>query len=260
MLGALDWQPYPYVHLRALDAVNLPAHWAALHAGDAEPLPSDPDLLSAWALFHRGEFEAAFHAGRLLGHSGVTVANKACLIHADFLEPSETTRLKLYCDTAERALRQINYDPHNPNAHYFYGYALGRYSQGTSVAQALAQGHDEKIKKAFETAIALQALHADAHLALGTFHAEVIDKVGAMIGNITYGAHPDVAIRHFRAGMALIPHAPLALSEYARGLLMLDPEAHEAEAMELYARAAAVNPRDAMEHLGVLQIQAELAD
>lgn len=260
MLGALDWVPYPYVHLRALDASQLPVQWAALHAGDAEPLPSDPHVLTAWALFHRGEFEAAFHAGRALGQAGVTVANKAALIHADFLEPSETTRLTMYCDAAERALQQIHRDPRNPNAHYFYGYALGRYSQGTSVAQALAQGHGEKIKRALEAAIALQALHADAHLALGTFHAEVIDKVGAMIGNITYGAHRDVAIRHFRAGLALIPDAPLALSEYARGLLMLDPEAHEAEAVALYARATAITPKDAMEHLGVLQIQAELSD
>jgi hypothetical protein len=38
------------------------------------------------------------------------------------------------------------------------------------------------------SAIALQPRHADAHIALGAFHAEVIDKVGALIGGMTYGA------------------------------------------------------------------------
>lgn len=259
MPGAHDWHPYAFVHMHALNAANLPAQWARLHAGDAEPLPSDAELLSAWALYHRGEFEAAFHAGRLLGPAGSTVMNKACLIHADFLEPSEAARLRMYKETAERALRATREDPDNANAHYLYGYALGRYSQGTSVARALAQGYGDKIKTAFETAIALEARHADAHLALGTFHAEVIDKVGAMIGNMTYGARRDVAMQHFQAGLALIPHAALALSEYARGLLMLDPETRETEAMALYAHAAEVSPIDAMEHLGVLQVQAELA-
>lgn len=253
------WPPYPYVHEQLFNSDNLPGSWPRLHAGDQEPLPQDPEVLQAWAMYHRGEFEAAFRAGRLLGAAGYTVMNKACLIQADYLEHSEAARLKLYFDTAARATTHIAAEPDNPNAHYFYGYALGRYSQGTSVAQALAKGYGEKIKTAFETAITLHSLHADAHIALGTFHAEVIDKVGAMIGHMTYGAKRETALHHFRTGVALIPRAAIALTEYARGLLMLDIEQYESEAMCLYEQAAAVLPLDAMEHLGVLQVQAELA-
>lgn len=259
MYGSPVWDPYPYVHQHLVDSDNLPGLWPGLHAGDQEAVPRDPEILHAWVLYHRGEFEAAFRAGRLHGVAGYALMNKACLIQADYLERSETARLKLYFDTAERAQAHIAAEPDNPNAHYFYGYALGRYSQSTSVAQALAKGYGEKIKTAFETAIALSPLHADAHIALGTFHAEVIDKVGAMIGHMTYGAKRETALHHFRTGVALIPRAAIALTEYARGLLMLDIEQYESEAMCLYEQAAAVLPLDAMEHLGVLQVQAELA-
>ena len=255
-----SWTAFPHTADYPFDAAKLRRNWARLHAGDQEPLPQDAELLEAWALYHQGEFEAAFRLGRLLGTAGYTVMNKACLIQADYLERGETGKLKLYFDTAERARAHIAAEPGNPNAHYLYGYALGRYSQGTSVAKALAQGYGDKIKTALETAIALQPRHADAHLALGTFHAEVIDKVGPLIGNMTYGAKRETALQHFRTGLALIPHAALALTEFARGLMMLDADAYDAEALCLYEQAAAITPLDAMEHLGVLQVQAELAN
>ena len=66
-------------------------------------------------------------------------------------------------------------------------YALGRYSPGISVAKALAQGLGSKVKHALETTLKLQPKHADAHIALGAFHAEVIDKVGKLLGR-TQGA------------------------------------------------------------------------
>ena len=42
--------------------------------------------------------------------------------------------------------------------------------------------------------IALQPRHAHAYIALGAFHAEVIDKVGTLIGGMTYGAKKDVGL------------------------------------------------------------------
>ncbi len=44
------------------------------------------------------------------------------------------------------------------------------------------------MKEALEKTIKLQPRHADAHIALAAFHAEVIDKVGSLIGGMTYGA------------------------------------------------------------------------
>ena len=93
------------------------------------------------------------------GDAGLTVANKAQAIYANYLEKSEKNKLALFLEVAERAEAQQKSDAKNPNAHYWMAYALGRYSQGISVAKALAQGLGGKVKSALETAIKLQPKH-----------------------------------------------------------------------------------------------------
>ncbi len=245
----------PYVY----DAAALKKKWARLHAGDAEPLPKDDKVLAAWALFHAGEFQKAYDAGLKAGGDGITVANKAQSIYANYLEKSEKTRLALFMEISERAEAQQAEDPKNPNAYYWQAYALGRYSQGISVAKALAQGLGGKVKTALETAIKLQPRHADAHIALGAFHAEVIDKVGGLLGR-TQGASKDQGLLMYKTALKLNPNSAIAMVEYANGLVMLEGEKKMKDAEKLYADAAAFDPADAMERLDVEMAKAELED
>ena len=191
------WTAFPQRGDFQHDAHSVARDWARLHAGDAEPLPADPQVLNAWVLFHNGEFQQAAEAGLAAGGAGVTVGNKAACIYANYLEKKEKVRLDLFLQAAQRAERQAAAEPGNANAWYWQAYALGRYSQGISVAKALAQGLGGKVKEALERTIALQPRHADAHIALGTFHAEVIDKVGSLIGSMTYGARKDTGLQLF---------------------------------------------------------------
>ena len=254
------WTAFPhdaadYTH----DAAALKKHWARLHAGDAEPLPTDAKVLAAWALFHTGEFQKAAEAGLKAGGAGITVANKAQAIYANYLEKSEKTKLALFMEVAERAEAQIAADSKNANAHYFMAYALGRYSQGISIAKALAQGLGSKVKSALETTIKLAPKHADAHIALGAFHAEVIDKVGSLLGR-TQGASKDAGLAMFKTALKLNPTSAIAMVEYANGLVMLEGEKKMKEATKLYEDAAACEPLDAMERLDVEMAKAELED
>jgi hypothetical protein len=241
------------------DTATLKKHWARLHAGDAEPLPSDAKVLAAWALFHAGEFQKATEAGLKVGGAGITVANKAQAIYANYLEKSEKTKLALFMEVAERAEAQIGADAKNANAYYFMAYALGRYSQGISIAKALAQGLGGKVKSALETAIKLAPKHADAHIALGAFHAEVIDKVGSLLGR-TQGASKDAGLSMFKTAIKLNPTSAIAMVEYANGLVMLEGDKKMKEATKLYEDAAACTPMDAMERLDVEMAKAELED
>jgi hypothetical protein len=184
------WTPFHYRGEYAFDVPRTKKHWPQLHAGDLEPLPKDDKVLTAWALFHGGEFQKAAELGLQSGPQGATVANKATCIYASYLEPKEKNRQSLFQQVAERAAAQAAAEPVNANAHC--AYALGRHSQGIS-AKALAR-LGGKVKSALEKAIALQPLHADAHVALGAFHAEVIDKVGALIANMTYGAKKETSL------------------------------------------------------------------
>jgi tetratricopeptide (TPR) repeat protein len=253
------WTAFPHLGEYRFDAASLPRDWARLHAGDLEPLPTDPALLQAWVLLHNGEFQQALEAGLRAGPAGFTVANKAACIYANYLEKKEKARLELFLEAAHRAEQQTAVDPQNPNAWFWQAYALGRYSQAISVAKALAQGLGGKVKGALERTIQLQPLHVDAFVALGAFHAEVIDKVGALIGGMTYGAKKDTGLAMFRQALKLHPDSPIALIEYANGLVMLEGEKKMDEASRLYRQAAALHPQDAMERLDIDLARAELA-
>jgi tetratricopeptide (TPR) repeat protein len=254
------WTAFPYGSADyTYDAAALKKKWARLHAGDAEPWPKDDKVLAAWALFHGGEFQKACEAGLKAGGAGITVANKAQAIHANYLEKSEKNKLALFLEVAERAEAQQRNDPKNPNAHYWMAYALGRYSQGISVAKALAQGLGSKVKNALETTIKLAPKHADAHIALGAFHAEVIDKVGKLLGR-TQGADAATGLKMYQQALKLNPASAIARVEYANGLVMLEGDKKMKEAEQLYAEAAECEPLDAMERLDVEMAKAEIEE
>jgi tetratricopeptide (TPR) repeat protein len=254
------WAPLPYADLPRFDADRLHASWPRLHAGNPLPAPEPGPLAEGWACYHNGEFERAAAIGLQHGADGLMLANQATAIYANDLEPREAVRLALFLQVAERAAGQAAVEPDNAHALFWEAYALGRYAQGISVARALAQGLGGKVKTALEGVIALQPQHADAHIALGAFHAEVIDKVGALVGCMTYGVRADAAIALFERGLALNPSSASGWMEYARGLLMLQGEARLADALRLYEKAAAVAPADARERLDVELARAGLAD
>jgi tetratricopeptide (TPR) repeat protein len=254
------WTAFPHLGEYPFNAATVRKNWARLHGGDAEPLPDDAAVLDAWALFHSGEFQKAAEAGLKAGGAGLTVANKATCIHANYLEKKEKVKLDLLMEVAQRAEAQAAADPKNANAWYWQAYALGRYSQGISVAKALAQGLGSKVKEALEKTIKLQPRHADAYIALAAFHAEVIDKVGSLIGGMTYGAKKETGLKLFQEAIKLNPGSAIALIEYANGLVMLEGDRKMKEATKLYQQAAASKPMDAMERLDVELARAELQD
>ena len=254
------WTAFAHLGDFPFDAGAVKQQWEGLHRGDVEPLPKDPAVLEAWALFHAGEFQKAKLAGLAAAGAGLHVANKATCVYANYLEKKEKTRLDLFLEVAARAEALCATAPANANAWYWQAYALGRYSQGISVAKALAQGLGSKIRQALENTIRLQPRHADAHIALGAFHAEVIDKVGPLIGGMTYGVKKETGLHMFKRALELNPGSPIALMEYANGLLMLEGDASMEEATALYEHAASGQPADASERLAIELARLELHD
>jgi hypothetical protein len=241
------------------DAATLKSLWPQLHRGDAEPWPKSAAVVEAWRLFHAGDFKAALAAGLKAGGDGITVANKAQAIHANYVEKNEKAKLDAFLAVAARAEAQQDAQPDNANAFYLQAYALGRYSQGISIAEALVQGLGVKIKTALERAIALAPRHADAHVALGAFHAEVIDKVGRLLAR-GQGADARTGLQMFDAALKLNPTSAITLMECANGYVMIEGDKRMAEAEALYAKAAALSPLDAMERFDIELAKAELED
>jgi tetratricopeptide (TPR) repeat protein len=278
------WKAFPHPD-KAFDysGPGLKKAWPELHLGDQEPFPdearlgqllgaggkgskaADPakaaaTLQDAWRAFHRGDFQEAVELGESLGPAGAAVAIKAEGIHAVYLVEDDKSRLKHFMNCVERADAAIAALGQDPNAHYFRAFALGRYSQGISITKALSQGLAGKVKESLDQTLRLAPKHAEAHTALGLYHAEIIDKVGAMIGGLTYGAKAATAAEHLEKALKLTPKAPIAWIEYGNGLLMLHGDKKLSDAEKAYAKAAAIKPIDAMQALDVAYAKDQLED
>jgi tetratricopeptide (TPR) repeat protein len=257
----MAWSKFPYPHAGYQHtAATLKQAWRGLHAGDAEPWPRAAALVDAWIAFHAGQFEQAARAGLALGMPGYAVANKATCVQAVYLEKKPAAKCARLQEVVDRCATQQAQQPENAAAFYWHAYALGRLAQEISVLKALAQGSGGKVKASLEATLALAPRHADAHIALGVYHAEIIDKVGALVGRITYGANRDEAIEHFQSALALNPGSAIGRVEYARALVMLDGRKQAGEAIALCRQAADLEAHDAMERLDIERAREELDD
>ena len=249
------WMKFPHDQKAITYAGDaLKKNWDVLHKGDNEAYPKDAGLQEAWRQFHAGNFAAAAAA------EASTVAIKATSIYATHLESKDAARVKHYQDAMEMAVALIKSEPKNPNAYYQYAYAAGRYSQSVSIMKALKEGYGGKIKAALETTLKLDPKHADAHTAMGAYHAEILDKVGALVGKLTYGANKDAAVEHYEKAIKLNPGSPIAHIEYANGLLLLFGDKQEDKALALYEKAAKMKAKDAMDVLDIAMANNELED
>jgi tetratricopeptide (TPR) repeat protein len=254
-IPAFPYEQAPY----AYEGDALRKSWDRLHRGDREPWPAEAKLQAAWRAFHHGDFASAIAEGAKLKAAGATVANKAAAVAATYLVEDDRPALELLREAAARAESATRDAPEDANAWYMQAFVLGRYAQRVSIVKALAEGIGTKVRKALDRAIKLEPKHADSHIALGLYHAEIIDKVGVLAGRLTYGADAGESVKHFEQALKLNPGSAIAHMEYANGLLMLHGDRKRKQAVELYRKAAACKPADAMERLDVEQAKAELA-
>jgi len=257
-----SWTPFPH-DASGFDYAGdaLWQHWERLHAGDQEPWPEDEDSQNAWRAYHRGDFQTAVALGlKAETPSGMNAANKAQSIYATYLVDDEDEKKELFEEVADRAEVAARENPNNINAHYQHAYALGRYSQAISIVKALAQGIASKCKASLDKTLELAPDHAEAHIALGAYNAEIIDKVGGMVGSLTYGVSKDKSVQHYERALELLPNSAIAKIEYGNGMLMLFGNKKVKDATKLYEEAAESTPADAMEALDVAFAKSELSD
>ncbi|GAP67292.1 hypothetical protein MBSD_n2613 [Mizugakiibacter sediminis] len=276
-----SWTAFPYPDA-AYDYRGdaLAKAWKTLHAGDQEPFPdarhvgallkANPKLgkdaaaiaealQEAWRAFHRGDFQDAYERGVALKALGASVAVKAGGIHATYLVDADKEKIARFEALAALAAEAVDALPGEANSHYRHAFALGRLSQTLSIAKALAQGIAGKVRASLEAALELAPKHAEAHTAMGLYHAEIVAKVGGMLAKLTYGANAAAAEKHLKEALKLTPNAPIAWIEYGNGLLLLHGDKREDEAAEAYAKAAKLKPHDAMEALDAAYAREQLA-
>jgi hypothetical protein len=208
-------------------------------------------LEDAWRAFHSGDFGRAMQLGGKLGAVGCAVAGKAAAIHTLYVEKNQRKRLEILRNAMESGETAVSQLPDYANAHYTLALVLGRYSQRISILEALGAGLGGRIRKHLERTLELEPKHAEAHVALGLYHAELVKTLGGLAARLTYGASGEAAVEHFKRAVRLVPASAIARVEYAHGLSLLDAATHREEVAELCAQAASCKPRDMMEQLDI---------
>lgn len=253
-----NWQQLPEDFTFDYDQEQLAEIWDTLHAGDQYSYPLslddvDEDILNtqaqAWLHYHNGDYQAAAELGVELAEHGAVVLAKSVAAYCDYLCEDEDEVLELLNSAIEITENAAESLPDCANAQFVNALLMGRYSQRISITKALSQGLGGKIKSYLESTLELEPDHAEAHTAMALYHAEIIDKIGAMIGGLTYGAKKPTALKHFETSIELTPDAPITAIEYANGLLLLG--GNDDKATELYQQAAECEAYDALQNCDI---------
>ena len=254
-----DREPWPDQARIERTASAVPEFAAWLHKyGSAHKL-SDA-LQSAWRAFHEGDFSAAIEQGAPLGALGACVANRAAAVDSLYTDAPAAVVTETLLSAVARGEEAVGTLPEHANTHYTFALVLGRYSQRISILKAVTDGLAGRVKSELERTLELEPKHAEAHVALGLYNAEIVNKLGGIVASLTYGVSSAKSIEHFRSAVKLAPHSPIVRMEYAYGLMLLDPDRHRAEAQKLYQAAAATEPMDAMEALDVQRAKGGLPE
>ncbi len=241
-----NWQDTEDTFTLSMTEDELLASWAELHAADLADEPSG-DLLSAWLMFHNGHYADAAKAAQKLGAEGIPVLIRSVVAYTDYICEDE--------DECVDLLEQVyllgeEASDSNAQCHFPTALAMGRYSQSISITKALAKGLGGKVKSLLTAVLDSQLNHAEAHLAMAMYHAEIIDKVGATLGSLTYGAKPKIAYQHMEQALELVPNA-INLIEAGNAVLLLKGDKGMNDATAYYERAAEVTPLDALQKMDV---------
>ncbi len=250
-----NWENTEEQFLKSMDADELLSNWDQLHAADLAEAPAG-ELLEAWLLFHNGHYAAAANMAQELGNEGLPVLLRAVVAYTDYIceDEDECTQL---LEQAYLLGESANSD--DTNGQFTTALAMGRYSQSISITKALSKGLGGKVKNILTAVLEAEPNHAEAHLAMAMYHAEIIDKVGATLGGLTYGAKPKIALQHIEQALELVPNA-INLIEAGNAMLLLKGDKGMDEATDLYSQAAAIEPLDALQAMDVDFAASQLED
>ncbi|MGJ8662289.1 MAG: hypothetical protein ACSHWU_01505 [Marinicella sp.] len=241
-----NWQDTDSQFIYSLSKDELISSWDQLHAADQEKLPSGA-VLDAWLLFHNGYFADAANAATELAAAGVPILIRSVVAFTDYIceDEDECT------DLLEQAyIYGESYCDESSDCQFTTALAMGRYSQSISITKALTKGLGGKVKNLLTSVLKNQPNHAEAHLAMAMYHAEIIDKVGATLGGLTYGAKAKVAEKHLSQALELVPNA-INLIEAGNAVLLLQGDDGMDDATAYYEQAAAIEPLDSLQSMDV---------
>ena len=200
-------------------------------------------IYEARAAFEEGRFlEAADLAVALGSSEGYALAAQSLAIYGHHVATGDDRKAFL-----ERAMKlgeeAVRADSANAEAYYQAAHAVGRYAQSVGTLTALRRGLAGKIRGLLEDTLAIRPDFAEAHMALGSWHAGIASA--GRIARFLYKGNRKDAVIHYERALELEPDSKVILMEYAMSLPELDREGGRERAGAMLSKAAGLPVRDA---------------
>ena len=204
---------------------------------------------AARAAYAEGRFVEAGELGEALETSaGYALAANSLAIHGYYFA-AEDEQPELFARAIRAADEAIRLDPDNPEGYFQSAHAVGREAQTVGVLEALNRGYARRTREAAEEALRLDPEMAEAHLTLGSWHAEIVNKMGGLVARATYRATRRNALDYYEKALELAPDEIAVYLEYANGLLLLGRNRNREQARELLLRGIDISPMDAYDRI-----------
>lgn len=210
----------------------------------------------ATRLYNKGEFLAAATAAQNINTAaGLALAARAVLAHAIYVaKPSQRT--EEYRRGEELASKALTLDPKNVEAHLQMSVAIYHRSRTMSPVEAFFRGLPDAALAHLNTALSIDRKNPWAYSLLGGWHFESVRLGGSFLAATLLGASLEEGRAAFDKANRLMPRSITLQYSFARTLLMNDPVANRAEAVQALETVLAGKPATYVEELTVARARA----
>ncbi len=209
-------------------------------------------------LYKRGKYlEAASLAATADTASSLALAARATLTHAIYVadRPQRAAEVQRAADVARKAL---TLDPGHVEAHLQLVIALYHQSRATTLIGAYFEGYAAEARSHLDTALSLEPDNPWAYSLLGGWHFEIVRLAGSALADLLLDANLAEGRGAFAKAIALMPRSIVVQYEFARALLLSDPDTNRARAVQALEAALAETPISHLEKLMAARARATL--
>lgn len=241
---------YPKLNEQMLELAKQPdAHPAVKALLENNITPLAEAAQQAWRFHYEGKYEQSYQLGMQLGAAGTVPAIYSKLMYATFMVNTSAEKLALFREIADEAEQSLQLTPGYDFGEFGLLYARVRILERLGTTASLATGFLGSTQKSLKE---LSQRHPTNSLYPTTFagiQAGVVERVGSLIGRITYGATESRTLEGFQEALELQANLPVIYNEFIVALSRINPKKYKSTIEGLSAQCLALTPYSAEEAL-----------